>query len=113
MTPVGALSCRRFAGDRPRGEAPFGRFRSLAGCTATHGGFARSGVDLATGEKDIQEHHPQRRGTAMSVDAPTSPHEILHEGASREWRMYIGGERVEATDGRWTDVMSPSRSGTV
>jgi aldehyde dehydrogenase (NAD+) len=49
----------------------------------------------------------------MSVDAPTSPREVLDEGTSREWRMYIDGERVEALDGRWTDVLSPSRAGTV
>jgi aldehyde dehydrogenase (NAD+) len=49
----------------------------------------------------------------MTVDAPTGPRESLEQGAGREWRMYIGGERVDAADGRWTDVMSPSRSGTV
>jgi aldehyde dehydrogenase (NAD+) len=49
----------------------------------------------------------------MSVDAPTIQDEVLGEAASREWRMYIGGQRVEAADGRWTDVLSPSRSGTV
>src|SRR3954447_24091578 len=60
-----------------------------------------------------QQHRPRGRGPAMSVDAPTSPQQILDEGASREWRMYIGGDWVEAAGGRWTDVMSPSRRGTV
>src|SRR3954451_9523669 len=60
-----------------------------------------------------RRHHPQRRGRVMSVDAPTSPREVLDEGADRAWRMYIGGEQVEAHDGRWTDVMSASSLATV
>jgi aldehyde dehydrogenase (NAD+) len=49
----------------------------------------------------------------MSVDAPPTTQAASADEAGRDWGMYIGGEWVEALDGRWTEVTSPSRRGKV
>ncbi|MGR6964255.1 aldehyde dehydrogenase family protein [Geodermatophilus sp. URMC 61] len=49
----------------------------------------------------------------MSVDAPPTSHAATGDQTGRDWGMYIGGEWVEALDGRWTEVTSPSRRGMV
>lgn len=49
----------------------------------------------------------------MSVDAPPTSQAATGDRTGRDWGMYIGGEWVEALDGRWTEVASPSRRGTV
>ncbi len=47
----------------------------------------------------------------MSVDAPTTTDTATAGQAARDWGMHIGGEQVEALDGRWIEVTSPSRRG--